>query len=109
MIVCFELTMPNVGSWNGKWTGADKRYYLFKTLRKSLGMAFMKLEDRRSWHYNFGDGWGANVSAVIVTSAEKKRRAKLSKGFCGYEWMVDSILKHDTIQADEVETQETDD
>ena len=28
MIVCFELSMPNVGSWNGKWSGEDRRYII---------------------------------------------------------------------------------
>jgi hypothetical protein len=28
----FELTMPNVGLWNGKWTGSDKKYYIIKTV-----------------------------------------------------------------------------
>ena len=26
MILCFELSMPSVGSWNGKWGGANSYY-----------------------------------------------------------------------------------
>ena len=25
-MIVFELTMPNVASWNGKWTGVNQRY-----------------------------------------------------------------------------------
>lgn len=26
----FEITFPKVGSWNGKFTGADKLHFAFK-------------------------------------------------------------------------------
>jgi len=26
----FKLTMPNVGSWNRKWTSEDKLFYIIK-------------------------------------------------------------------------------
>ena len=26
MLICFTLSMPQVGSWNGKWTGAKNFY-----------------------------------------------------------------------------------
>lgn len=100
MIICFELTMPNVGSWNGKWTGADKKYYLFKTVSKDAGKTLLENKDRNSWYHNFGDGWGALVSAEQVTSQEKRKLSKISSGFCGYDWMVDSILEHGEIKND---------
>ncbi len=87
-MIAFVLTMPNVGSWNGKWTGEDNLYCKVKKLGKK------KEEDlhAKSFYYNFGDGWGANINAVKVDlkTANKMRRA--SKGFYGYEWMIDSIL-----------------
>lgn len=101
MKVSFELTMPNVGSWNGKWTGAAKKYYKIRTLRfKStqktvndllVGKAF------RNFYYNFGDGWGANVRMEIVDAKEARKRENNSAGFCGYEWMIESIIKHGKI------------
>lgn len=96
-MVSFELTMPNVGSWNGKWTGADKKYFLIKNLSKSQVANIPFKDDRASFYYNFGDGWGANVSAEIVDAKEATRRRKNSKGFAGYDWMVDEIIKHGRI------------
>ena len=92
----FELTMPNVGSWNGKWTGSGKKYFVVKSVAdRYFGSTVLPLLDghaSRSWYYDFGDGWGANVKMEAVTSAEARARRKVSAGFCGYEWMVDSIL-----------------
>lgn len=42
--------------------------------------------------YNFGDGWLARVDVSQVDAKEASRLRKASKGFCGYEWMIDSIL-----------------
>jgi hypothetical protein len=97
-IMSFELTMPNVGSWNGKWSGADKKYYVVKNMSDKYVASkewFKQLleKGRDSWYYSFGDGWGANVSVEIVDSKEAARRRKISKGFCGYEWMIDSIMR----------------
>jgi len=100
MIVCFELTMPNVGSWNGKWSGADKKYYHFRTMTKRDGEEFFDGEDNMSWYHNFGDGWGAQVTATQVTSQEKRKLNKISAGFAGYDWMIDSILIHGEIKND---------
>jgi hypothetical protein len=110
MKVSFQLTMPNVGSWNGKWTGAAKKYYLVKsafkgrsgygTVDANKAMELLGENQSRSFYYNFGDGWGANVKMEIVDAAEARKRTKESAGFCGYEWMIDSIMKHGKITAD---------
>lgn len=103
MILSFELTMPNAGSWNGRWTGANKKYYvirkaskLFISKQDYLKELFTKGRD--NWYYNFGDGWGANVCVEIIDSAEASKRKKASKGFCGYEWMIDSIINYGDIK-----------
>lgn len=107
----FELTMPNVGSWNGKWTAADKKFYVIqkfdnKTADKIMEDAktypiyegfFTRTQigisnPRKKFYYNFGDGWGANVCVEQVDAKEAKKRRKISSGFCGYEWMIDSII-----------------
>jgi hypothetical protein len=95
-LISFELTMPNVASWNGKWTGADNKYYVVEKISdrylNSKDHFKELLENGKDiWHYNFGDGWGANVKAEIVDASEAKKRRKVSKGFCGYEWMITSI------------------
>lgn len=97
MILSFELTMPSVNSWNGRWSGADKKYYVIRKTSKTwihkqdhFGVLLAKGFD--SFYYNFGDGWGANVRVEIITSSEAKKRRKVSAGFCGYEWMINTIM-----------------
>lgn len=94
----FELSMPNRGSWNGGWSGALDKYVKHRQL-PAKGNPNVK--DGANHYYNFGDGWGANVSVRIVEGAKAKNQAiKGSKGFCGYDWMIDSILKHGKIIAE---------
>jgi lipid-binding SYLF domain-containing protein len=88
MILCFELTMPGANSWNGKWSGQDKKYYLFMS-----GVSKKKMEELNGkyFSYSFGDGWRAGVSVEMIDGVEKRKRAKISAGFYGYNWMADSI------------------
>ena len=97
--ISFELTMPNVGSWNGQWTGAKKQYFVIHSYSNNNNRAFQLLEGNpsKSFYYNFGDGWGANVRMELIERKEVKQREKISSGFCGYEWMIDSILKNGRI------------
>ena len=94
----FELTMPNVGSWNGKWTGATRKYYIIRKFLKKDESKITEMLKDGSYYYNFGDGWGANVAVEKITSKEASRRMKLSSGFAGYDWMVRSIIENGTIQ-----------
>ena len=103
MLLAFILTMPNVGSWNGKWTGEKDLHARVINFTQKYGTskaAKDKLESilkEKSYYYNFGDGWGADVEVKKVdVSAAAKIRAK-SKGFCGYDWMIDSILQYGEI------------
>lgn len=100
MILSFELTMPNVGSWNGKWSRSGKAYFIFKTVKKAEFDNIMQGRDTRNFYYDFKDGWGANVRVELISSAEKNKRKKISAGFCSYDWMVDSIIKHGEIKID---------
>lgn len=85
----FELSMPSNNSWNGKWSGAESTYTVAKSLTHG------KAEELKPrYTYNFGDGW---VAAVAVREA--KPREKPTNKFCGYEWMIDSILKRNAITA----------
>ena len=102
-IISFELTMPNRGSWNGQWSGQEKKYYIVKSvsdrwLKKCEYFKQLLEKGRDSWHYNFGDGWSANVYAEIIDSSEAKKRRKASAGFSGYGWMVASIIYNGEIK-----------
>jgi hypothetical protein len=93
----FTLTMPNIGSWGGKWTGDGATYTRTKRII-SRNKNIYPLCEEGNYYHNFGDGWGANVSVRFVTEREAKQADKKTKGFCGYEWMVDSILKNGKIK-----------
>lgn len=85
----FILSMPNNNSWNGKWSGEGRDYSVAKKLTAKQAA---KLRDY--YYYNFGDGWGAGV-----TVRPAKPREKVSNNFCGYNWMIESILCHGEIRA----------
>lgn len=100
-LLSFELTIPNVGSWNGKWTGSDKKYYIVKSLdNKTSNNIIGEGEPSKNYYYNFGDGWGANIRVERVDSRKGNKRRRRSAGFCGYGWMVDSIIKYGKILTD---------
>ena len=87
--VIFQLSMPSNNSWNGKWRGEDNVYTVARTLPAAKADAL-----KRRYTYSFGDGW---VAAVSVREAA---REKPTNRFCGYEWMIDSILTRDAITAE---------
>lgn len=99
MILCFSLSMPNVGSWNGKWGEAGRPHD--KVI--NLGRSQKSDEKARSilakgyYHYDFGDGWSAGISVHNVSAKEGATLRRKSAGFCGYDWMVESILLDGTI------------
>lgn len=114
MILCFKLSMPNVGSWNGKWTGESNLYVIVRNFGKTKkgtikakGLLnrktpqFASQPESGHYYYNFGDGWGAGVDVYPVDAKEAGRLRRKSNGFCGYEWMVDSIVDYGGIYTDE--------
>lgn len=94
LIVAFILTMPNNNAWNGRWSGEGRTYAVLKTFRdtKKTEARLAPLLAQRHFYYNFGDGWGANVAMRQVERGEAQRLRRKSAGFCGYNWMIDSIL-----------------
>ena len=95
-MIVFELTMPNVGSWNNHWSGERDRHILTRReydVEKSL---IEKIVDR-DFIYDFGDGWTANIHVSRMPCNESNKLLKKSNGFCGYEWMVRSICKYGKI------------
>lgn len=107
MWVAFVLTMPNNNAWNGRWTGEGTLYARVK------GFTSRPFKERVSalvgnHYYNFGDGWGANVQVKIVTGDEKRKIDKRSKGFCGYDWMIGSLLNWGKILAEPPKAHRTD-
>lgn len=95
MILCFELSMPGRNSWNGQWSGDGNSYAKvvnFGRSKKAEAKAHALCE-QGSFYFSFGDGWAASVRVREVDASEARRMRRLSRGFCDYDWMVDSILR----------------
>jgi hypothetical protein len=96
MVLQFTLNMPGRNTWNGEWSGDEKLFAVTRTISKTDAE---KILQRSNYGYDFGDGWRADVSVKRITAAERMKVKRKSAGFCGYEWMVASILKHKEITA----------
>lgn len=92
MRVEFQLTMPNVGSWNGKWSGEGRKYLAIRKLTAQEAAPIIG----KAFHHRWSDGWTACVS---VRAMKPRERARKSDGFCGYEWMIPNIIKHQSTLA----------
>lgn len=94
-VLKFSLSMPNIGSWNGKWSGSSGNYFRLVRMGRSKLSHEKAAEFVGSYFYNFGDGWSASVSVELVTLSDMK--GKKSDGFYSYDWMIKSILKNKKI------------
>lgn len=93
-LLSFELSMPNVGSWNGKWTGEGRPYIAVDCLLKNDAEKARAILDKGYFYYNFGDGWSAGITVKEIPNRKTAAKMrKISAGFCGYDWMVRSIIK----------------
>ena len=57
-----------------------------------------RIVEESPYGYDFGDGWRANITAEIVTGKEASKIRRKSIGFCGYDWMVSSIMSKGRIE-----------
>ena len=87
-MIVFKLTMPNVRSWNGKWTEADRVFVRTADERKVP----KKLHDK-DFFYRWEDGWTACVSVRKMPVNEARKLERRSNGFCGYDWMIKSLMQ----------------
>lgn len=92
-MIAFILTMSNRGAWNGRLTGENNLYAIVKSDR-----SVPKDVIGKSFWYGWDDGWTACVSVEKVDRIEANKLRKQSRGFCGYDWMVDSIIKNGVIE-----------
>lgn len=94
-MIVFTLSMPTSGSWNGRWSGEDRVY-----ARIFHNNDVPKDIIGKDFYYNWDDGWCACVSVTKVDSKEAAKIRKKSAGFCGYDWMIESIIKNGKIIAE---------
>ena len=91
-MLAFELKMPGVNTWNGQWTGEEKRYV------KVLKIGAKCEAKPGSYGYNFSDGWIARVDVREVDRKEACKLIRVSAGFCGYDWMIKEICLYGRIK-----------
>ena len=96
MIVFQLLPMPGVGSWNGKWSGSERLYMRTWDERKVPKEYWDK-----DFYYHWDDGWTACVTTTRMPAKEARKLERKSDGFCGYDWMIRSIIKNGDIRYEE--------
>lgn len=95
MILAFELSMPGRNSWNGGWSGEKKRYVIVKSFRgKKREEKAAKILARGYYSYSWEDGWRAGIEVKQVDAKQAASLRRVSDGFCGYNWMVQTILDY---------------
>ena len=97
-IIMFELSFPSRNSWNGRWSGDEKKH----TVRRKLSPAKKEELVGRHFFHNFGDGWSACVSV-----REPNFREKPTNNFQGYNWMINSIINTGKILTEKESTNDT--
>lgn len=99
ILLCFELSMPRRASWDGKWSGDNISYARIEEFPVEKAAELLKI---RSFYYDWDDGWQALVTVKQVDSEEAFKIQERSKGFCGYDWMVKSIIEHNEIKVNPI-------
>lgn len=95
-LIVFELTMPHCGSWNGRWSQAERLHVRVKSER-DVPKAYWNNE----FYYRWDDGWTACVTTRRLKANEARKIERRSDGFCGYDWMIRSICRKGLIEPEE--------
>ena len=89
----YTLSMPGRNSWNGRWSGEDRIYAAIRRL--PAGKKHEAKADRiiagSPYRYRWPDGWCASFSVHRAKGRDVTAVRRKTNGFCGYDWMVDSI------------------
>lgn len=94
-MIVFILTMPRNNSWNGRWSGDG---YLYTKSMKECQVPKELWE--KSFTYSWDDGWMAEIEVRRVPCTEERKLMKKSRGFCGYDWMIKSLIQRGYIISD---------
>ena len=94
MVIWFVLRMRNTPTWNGSWSGAGRLYAKRVNVPKARAEELLK---EGSFWWSWSDGWSCAVDVVKPSPAEARAMAKNTRGFCGYEWMIKSIILYGQI------------
>lgn len=92
MRTAFKLSMPHRGSWNNKWSGDSE---IFIKVRDVPMKTRKSLIEGSPHFYSWDDGWTAQVDVMPV--GEVSKLVSKSRGFAGYDWMIDSLILYGEI------------
>ena len=81
MLIEFKLSMPKVGSWNGRWTGEENYYAKIINIPKSKEENIKIILDKGYFHYDFGDGWSVGINVRQINSKEATKIRKKVRDF----------------------------
>ena len=101
MLLRFELSMPGRNSWNGQWSGDGIPYQAVRQIgtSKVAKVKGQALCDCQPFRYRWDDGWEALVKVQAV-DAREARQVRRHTDFCGYDWMIDSIIEYGEISTE---------
>lgn len=100
MHLVFILTMPGRNTWNGRWSGDECLYAkvkVFGTSKKAKAKA-AEILTGGPYFYSWPDGWRARIDVKEVKGREITEMRRKTRGFCGYEWMINSIYNKGEIE-----------
>lgn len=96
-ILKFTLTMPRRPI--ARWSGEECEYNHVKNMGRSKKTTEEAAKlDGKTFRYDFGDGWVAQIDVRVIDCNEAVKARNASHGFMGYGWMWASILKHGDIR-----------
>ena len=88
MLLCFELVTPEADQ---SWT---KVHHLVRSTQATMrGEAILK---QTPYIYK-QEGGTIQINVSQVAGQEARKIRNKSAGFCGYDWMISSILEHGEI------------
>lgn len=89
----FTLSMPKANSWNSKWSGEGSLYAKTISMKNVSDKRIEEILAKKNFRYKFDDGWVMQIEVTPINAVESKRIERESKGFCGYEWAITSIIQ----------------
>ena len=92
--LAFRLTMLCHAPLRSSWQ--DKNFVACRQFMEQLRTRTIAVNG--PYTYRFSDGYTAHISAFVINEAQRNRLLNESDGFGGYEWMIDSIIKHGEIK-----------
>ena len=72
----------------------------YDTIWQALKERGAALCDQQFFRHRWNDGWEALVE-VRTVDAREARQIRRKTDFCGYDWMIDSIIEHGEIKTPE--------